>query len=171
MNPQEIETAQASSGNFWEDFFSFLSADSLQDLMSWEFWLVVTIVLLAGEILTSGFLLGALTPGTLLAAICAGLGLNMYVQVGAFIVGTFGGLFLLRPFFMRKLMDGGVPSNVDALVGSSAEVTEAIAVHDAGRVKVVSEEWRARSSQEFSAGTRVKVLSIEGNTLIVGPAE
>ena len=171
MNPQELETAQTSTPTFWEDFFSFLSAESLQDLMSWEFWLVVTIVLLAGEILTSGFLLGALTPGTLLAAICAGLGFNMYVQLTAFVVGTLSGLIYLRPIFMRKVMGTGVPSNVGALVGATGEVTEVISGDAPGRVKVVSEEWRARSNSEFATGTRVQVLSVEGNTLIVGPTE
>jgi membrane protein implicated in regulation of membrane protease activity len=171
IEPQELETAQASAPTFWEDFFSFLSAESLQDLMSWEFWLIVTIVLLAGEILTSGFLLGALTPGTILAAVCAGLGFSMYVQLTAFVVGTLGGLIYLRPIFMRKVMGSGVPSNVGALVGSAAEVTEAISESSPGRVRVVSEEWRARSKHELATGTRVQVLSVEGNTLIVGPVE
>ncbi|MDA0666502.1 MAG: NfeD family protein [Planctomycetota bacterium] len=171
MNPQELETAQTSAPTFWEDFFSFLSADSLQDLMSWEFWLVVTIVLLAGEILTAGFLLGALTPGSILAAACAGLGFGMYIQLTAFVVGTLGGLIYLRPIFMRKVMGSGVPSNVGALVGAVAEVTEAISGTSPGRVKVVSEEWRARSNDEMATGARVRVLSVEGNTLIVGPVE
>jgi len=171
MNPQELETAQASAPTFWEDFFSFFRAESMQDFMSWEFWLVVTIVLLAGEILTSGFLLGALTPGTILAALCAGLGFNMYIQLTAFVAGTLGGLVYLRPMFLKKVMGTGIPSNVHALVGAPAEVTEAISASLPGRVKVVSEEWRARSEQELAAGTQVQVLSVEGNTLIVGPAK
>lgn len=170
MNPEE-PLSQTTEPTFWEQFFAFLSADSMQELLSWEFWLVATIVLLAGEILTAGFLLGALTPGTALAALVAALGGGMNLQLLAFVAGTLCGLIFLRPIFMRKVMDGGVPSNVDALVGSSAEVTETIEVHQAGRVKVVSEEWRARSSRELPVGARVQVLSIEGNTLIVGPTD
>lgn len=170
MNPEESLT-QTTEPSFWEQFFAFLSAESLQELLSWEFWLVATVVLLAGEILTAGFLLGALTPGTVLAAIVAALGGGMNLQLFAFVVGTICGFLLIRPIFMRKVMDGGEPSNVDALVGTDAEVTETIFSNQPGRVKVVSEEWRARSSREILAGERVQVLSVEGNTLIVGPTD
>ncbi len=158
------------SPTFWEQFFAFLQADSLAELLSWEFWFMLTIVLLAGEILTAGFLLGALTPGTLLACLAAALGLNMQLQLLAFVLGTLGGLIYLRPIFLRKMMTGGSPTNVDALVGSKAEVVEAICGTQPGRVKVMSEEWRARAESDFPQGAFVQVLAVEGNTLIVGPA-
>lgn len=171
MNPQDPTTPPVSNPTFWDELFAFLSADSLANLMSWEFWTIVTIVLLAGEILTAGFLLGALTPGSVLAAIVAALGLGMELQLTAFVLGTLGGLLYLRPLFLKKALDNSTPSNTDALVGVVAEVTESISTSAAGRVKVISEEWRARGSSDFSVGSHVRVLSVEGNTLIVGPSE
>ncbi|MHC4379772.1 MAG: NfeD family protein [Planctomycetota bacterium] len=171
MNPQDPTTQSSSSNNLWQDFFEFLTADSLADFMSWEFWTMVTIVLLAGEILTAGFLLGALTPGSVLAAIVAAFGLNMELQLTAFVLGTLAGLLYLRPLFLKKALDNSTPSNIDALVGVVAEVTESISATATGSVKVISEEWRARGTGEFTVGSRVRVLSVEGNTLIVGPSE
>ena len=171
MNAPDPTTLQTSEPTFWEELFAFLSADSLDQMLSWEFWVIVTIVLLVGEILTAGFLLGALTPGTVLAAVAAAIGFGMNIQLMAFVVGTLVGLIYLRPLFMRKMVDGGVPSNTDALIRATAEVTESISGTATGRVKVVSEEWRARASREFPVGSQVQILSVEGNTLIVGPAE
>ncbi|MCP4094097.1 MAG: NfeD family protein [Planctomycetes bacterium] len=162
-----LQTTESEPTTFWQDLAEFFSSESIVDIVSWEFWLVLTIVLLAGEILTAGFLLGALTPGTVLAAIVAAFGLDLRIQVFAFVIGTMVGLIYLRPIFLRKVMSKGVPSNVDALVGSTGVVTEAIGPDAVGRVKVQSEEWRAEASAQFAIGTKVLVVSIDGNTLTV----
>ncbi len=167
MIPLILLQTSESEPTFWEELAEFFSSDSIVDLVSWEFWLVMTIVLLAGEILTAGFLLGALTPGTALAAIVAGFGFDLKIQVLAFVVGTLVGLIYLRPIFLRKVMSKGVPSNVEALVGSVGIITEGVSADSVGRVKVQSEEWRAEAASEFAVGTRVRVQSIEGNTLTV----
>jgi len=160
----------AVSANFWDQLAHFFGAESPADLMSWEFWLVLTILLLAGEILTAGFLLGALTPGTLLAGLFAAFGASMSLQFLAFSVGTVGGLVLLRPMFLRRAMKDTEPSNVDALVSRRATVTTAIPADGIGEVKVMSEAWRATSSTALDAGATVVVQAVEGNTLTVSPA-
>jgi len=68
---------------------------------------------------------------------------------------------------LRKEISKGVPSNVEALVGSVGIITQGVTAHSLGRVKVQSEEWRAEAASEFAVGTRVRVQSIEGNTLTV----
>ena len=163
-----LQTAD-SEPTFWQELADFFSSESLVDLVSWEFWLVFTIVLLAGEILTAGFLLGALTPGTALAALVAVLGFNLHIQVFAFVIGTLVGLIYLRPIFLRKVMNKGIPSNVDALVGATGIITEAVGPVSTGRVKVQSEEWRAEGPSEFPVGTQVRIVSVDGNTLTVSP--
>ncbi|MDP7063092.1 MAG: NfeD family protein [Planctomycetota bacterium] len=162
-----LQKTESESTTFWQDLAEFFSSASIVDIVSWEFWLVLTIILLAGEILTAGFLLGALTPGTVLAAIVAAFGLDMRIQVFAFVIGTLVGLIYLRPIFLRRVMSKGVPSNVDALVGSTGLVTEEISPDGVGRVKVQSEEWRAEASTQFAVGAKVLVVSIDGNTLTV----
>lgn len=158
-----------SETSFWTELREFLSSENLADLVSWEFWLILTIAFLAGEILTAGFLLGALTPGTVLACVLALFGLDLRIQVLGFVVGTLVGLIYLRPIFLRKVMSPGKPSNVDALVGLSGIISEEVSSDSVGRVKLQNEEWRAVGSGPLPVGTKVRVVSVEGNTLTVAP--
>ena len=153
-------TLASDSGNFMLDWLG-------APMFSWQFWMLVTVVLLIGEVFTLGFLLGALMPGSILAAIVAAMGFGMNVQLAAFSVGVISGLMFLRPFFLRRMSDASEVSNVDALVGSSAKVVSAIADGETGYVKVASEEWRARSIADHEAGDVVEVTGVEGNTLLV----
>jgi len=136
---------------------------------SWEFWAILSGILLIGETLTAGFLLGAFLPGTILACLAAVSGWGMETQLAGFSLGTLVGLALLRPIVLRKLAADGEPSNVDALLGAAAVVTESIAEGAVGRVKVSNEEWRARCASAIESGTQVRVISISGNTLEVTP--
>ena len=154
---------------FWEQLSQFFGAESPADLLSWEFWLVLTILFMAGEILTAGFLLGALTPGTLLAGLFAAFNASMSVQLLAFSGGTVLGLVVLRPLFLKRAMNQGEPSNVDALVQRKAKVLTAIPANGIGEVKIMSESWRATSDTAIDAGATVQVQSVEGNTLTVTP--
>lgn len=163
MNLMLIQQQQT----FWAELANFLSEESLASILSWEFWLLATVVFLIGEVFTAGFLLGALMPGSLLAAIVASLGLGVQAQLIAFAVGVMIGLLFIRPIFLRKMIDGSEPSNVDALVGVSAKVVGEIADGETGYVKVASEEWRARSSTNHHVGASVEVTGVEGNTLLV----
>jgi membrane protein implicated in regulation of membrane protease activity len=137
---------------------------------SWEFWLVAAVVLMIGEILTAGFLLGAFVPGAIIAALLAALNWGMQAQLIGFATGTLVGLLLLRPIVLRKLQTQGEPSNVEALLGQMGQVTEAIVPGAPGRVKLSSEEWRASATAELTVGTQVRVLAVEGSTLTVEAA-
>ena len=96
-----LQTSE-SEPTFWQELTAFFSSDNIADLVSWEFWLIATIALLVGEILTAGFLLGALTPGTVLAALVAILGLDLRFQVFGFVVGTLLGLILAPDFLAQS---------------------------------------------------------------------
>ncbi len=158
---------QESSQSFFEQLSEFLQSDVFT---SWEFWVVVTAVLLIGEVLTAGFLLGAFVPGSILAALFAAFGWSLQLQLGAFAIGTTIGLALIRPIFLRRFKAMGEPTNVDALIGQTGLVTDAIAPDHSGRVKVQSEEWNAACTEVIAAGAHVRVLRVEGNTLQVEPA-
>lgn len=155
---------QETEQSFFEQFSDFFHEDVFA---SWEFWVVLSGILLIGEVLTAGFLLGAFVPGTLLAALFATFGWSMEAQLIAFATGTVVGLLLIRPFFLRRLRAEGAATNVQALVGSVGRVTEAIDLDSGGRVKVQSEEWKAACSTALAVGAKVRVLGIEGNTLQV----
>lgn len=156
------ETQEA--GGFLEQVSQAFSSDMF---MSWEFWTVMSVILLIGEILTAGFLLGAFVPGTVVAAVLAGFGWSFQAQLWGFVIGTLVGLFLIRPMLLRRLEVEGEPTNVDALCGLNGEVVEEITPRDPGRVRLRSEEWRATATQAIPAGAQVVVLGVTGNTLEV----
>lgn len=60
-----------------------------------------------------------------------------------------------------------VVSGREQLIGSQGEALEAFA--DLGRVRVMGEDWQARTRGALSAGQRIKVVGIEGLTLVVEP--
>lgn len=153
-----------SSGSFFEQVSEAFSNDIF---MSWEFWTVMSVILLIGEILTAGFLLGAFVPGTVTAALLAAFGWGFQAQLWGFVGGTLVGLFLIRPLLLRKLEVEGEPTNVDALCGLDGEVVEEISPQNPGRIRLRSEEWRATATQAIPAGAQVRVLGVTGNTLEV----
>jgi membrane protein implicated in regulation of membrane protease activity len=153
-------TLASDSGNFMLDWLG-------APMFSWQFWMLVTVILLIGEVFTLGFLLGALMPGSILAAIVAAMGFGMNAQLAAFSVGVILSLLLLRPFFMRRMSDASEVSNVEAIVGSPAKVLSAIVDGETGYVRVANEEWRARSIADHEVGDLVEVTGIDGNTLLV----
>ena len=78
---------------------------------------------------------------------------------------------VFRSWLKAKLQVKPQPSNVDAVVGRTGTVTRKIALHQAGTIKVGSEEWRAELSAEDDPakekGASVTVVAVEGVTLKV----
>ena len=136
----------------------------------WVFWLIAAAVLAAGEVATLGFFLGAVAIAALPAALAAGVGAPLSVQLILFILGSVASLALIRPVARRHLnTPPSIRTGTAALVGARAVVLER--VHsDGGRVKIGGEEWTARpydEDQVYDEGTRVEVLKIQGATALV----
>lgn len=123
--------------------------------------------------------LGALT-GFDLALIGGSLTLGGFIgliigseKIGLLSAGVLALIYLavFRSWLKAKLTVKTVASNVDAVVGKTAVVTERIAPNVPGMVKVGSEIWRAElagvGDAAKDAGTTVKVESVEGVTLKV----
>ena len=138
-----------------------------EKFMSWEFWLIASVLLLIGEILTSGFLLGSFVPGTLMAGLLSSplFGMGFEAQLWGFVGGTLGGLFLLRPLLVKKVHGDVEKGNVNSLVGQKVMTLGAMTPNEIGRVKLRSEEWRAMSSESIAEGQLATVVGVEGNTL------
>ncbi|MEN6404708.1 MAG: NfeD family protein, partial [Armatimonadia bacterium] len=65
-----------------------------------------------------------------------------------------------------------VPSNVDSLIGQQAVVLEVVDNQaNTGRVRMRSDEWRARSDSVIEVDSRVIITGVEGTTLLVKPLE
>ena len=138
----------------------------------WLVWLVAGILLIVAEIVTPGFVLACFSFGCFAAAIAAALDFNFTTQLIVFSVTTFAVFLSIRPFAyrFRTRHEQEVRTNLERLVGLSALALEEI--NDLqGEVKLEGEVWTSRSEngQTFPSGTRVRVLRVEGNKLIVGP--
>ncbi len=58
-------------------------------------------------------------------------------------------------------------TNIDAIIGRQGIVLKNIARNVDGRVKVGSEQWRARAEEDVKQGEEIVVTSVSGATLIV----
>ncbi|GJM21647.1 MAG: hypothetical protein DHS20C15_15620 [Planctomycetota bacterium] len=151
------------------------SLDDLLRLGGWldqpmHFWLWATLLLLIAEILTAGFLLGAIAVSTLLTAGGAWLGLTAEWQMAFFALSSIASLLWLRPVFVSLLSPDESPTNVDALIGRSGTVVAQVPANGIGRVRLNNEEWRATASSTLQVGAPVRVDAVEGNTVRVSAA-
>jgi membrane protein implicated in regulation of membrane protease activity len=132
-------------------------------------WLVAGLLLIAAEVLTSGFVLIMFGAGALVAAVFAALGAGPLPEVVAF-AGTSVALITVgRPMLKRRLHTAHVPTNVEALVGDKAIVVSTVDAHG-GKIKIRGELWSARAFDEtevLQPGHAVTVMTISGATAVV----
>ncbi len=144
-------------------------------MSAWQYWLVVSVILMTLEILTQGFVVACFGIGGLFGMLAAMLGVAFAWQVGGFALGSFVAFIAIRPFVLRFLYHSSdhVPTNMDALAGRTGVVTQAISTRKPGRVKVGGEDWMAVSEadQTLDEGMDVKVLRVEGAKLLVEPID
>jgi membrane protein implicated in regulation of membrane protease activity len=142
--------------------------------MSWLFWLIAALLLGVAEFLTLTLAFGLLAGAALVAAIAAGLGASVPVQLLAFAVTGGVGLVAVRPIAKRHLaLPPASRDGSDALVGRSAVVTREVSA-SGGIVHLSGEDWSARPYDEdlvIPPGVRVDVLAIEGATALVHPRD
>jgi membrane protein implicated in regulation of membrane protease activity len=135
-------------------------------------WFVAAGLLLVAEIVTANLLFASLALASLAAGLANALGASMAVQGISFALFAVISFVFLRPVALRHLKRQNKDSatNVDALVGQSAFVTEKVS-QISGQVKLAGEIWSARSdSGEIHEGEEVQVVAIEGATARVRKA-
>ena len=96
-------------------------------------------------------------------------------RIGLFAAGALAFLYLafFRRMIRARLIVKHTPSNTDAVLGKTGIVTDRIAPHAPGRIKVGDEVWRARLVRDAAgepareAGSTVVVESVDGVTLNV----
>lgn len=136
---------------------------------TYGFWIIAGVVVLIIELLSATFFMLWVAGGCFVAAVVAALLPNVaWAPWAAFVVSTVVLLYLGQPLARRVQQEKLTPSNVDAMVGREGVVLERIdPVENTGRVRIGSEEWRARADERIDRGARVCVLSVEGATLMV----
>ena len=132
-------------------------------------WLVVGLLLIVAEVLTSGFVLIMFGAGALVAAGFAALGAGPLPEVAAFAGTSVALITVARPVLKRRLHTTHVPTNVEALVGDRAIVVSTVDAHG-GKIKLRGELWSARAFDEtevLQPGHAVTVMTISGATAVV----
>jgi membrane protein implicated in regulation of membrane protease activity len=142
--------------------------------MAWIAWLIAAAALAVAESFTLTLAFGLLAAAALVAAVVAGLGGPLLVQVLAFAITGAVGLLVVRPIARRQMTRTPlVREGSYALIGKPAVVVEEVSgTH--GLIKLSGEVWSARALDEdqvIAAGTLVDVMEIEGATAIVYPRE
>ena len=143
-------------------------------LHAWHYWVMAGFVLWIAEIFTPGFVLGVFGTSCFFVALAAWAGLGFKVQLLVFGIATVIISLSLRPLILKFFYGGKskIKTNVDALLDQAGFVVEAIdPAAGTGRVKVGGEPWRAVSRDEspMQLGQKVKVLAVEGCTVVVEP--
>ncbi|MEZ5318249.1 MAG: NfeD family protein [Vicinamibacterales bacterium] len=141
------------------------------DILWWH-WLVLGLVLVAGEMAAAGgfyiifFGIGALVVGAL-----AGFGLAgpLWFQILLFGVLSAGSLVLFRNRLVTALQRDPQAPAIDALVGEIGVVHEEIAPGAVGRIELRGTAWSARNGGPLALvrGTRCRVVRVDGLTLLV----
>lgn len=136
-------------------------------------WLILAAICGIIEAITLGLTTIWFAGGAVAASIAAMAGFSLVVQVIAFLVISVLLIYFTRPIARKKLKIGSEKTNVNALVGKEALVTETIEPLHTGQAKVDGLTWSAAASDEhitIQKGTTVVINDIEGVKLIVSPA-
>ena len=141
-------------------------------------WFAAAAAFGIGEIMIAGsFFLLPFAAGAIAASVVSLVGLHFLVSWLVFALVSAGSFFAMRPLARR--LDANAPQiegiGANRLLGSSGIVLAPISATPgiAGMVKVGTEEWRAdtRDGVAISAGTKVRVLEVQGTRLVVEPAD
>jgi len=131
-------------------------------------WLSAGLLLLLIELAVPGlFFFISFALGSVFGALAAWLGYSFLFQSGIAI-----GVALIQFNAMRRALrqftqSVQAPTNTHALLGKRGVVTEAIAAHKPGLVKIGGEAWSASSEFNCDVDSVVKVLRVEGNKVVV----
>ena len=133
-------------------------------------WLVIGLVALIIEAIGLNLVFVFVAVAALFAGSMAALGVPVLGQIASFV---FAGLVLpamLRPRLLAHLGGRGVMSRTEALIGETAQVTDAIdPVTGTGRVLVNGHDWAARSMDPLPVGAMVMIDGADGIVLLVSP--
>ncbi|MCX5259882.1 NfeD family protein [Streptomyces canus] len=142
----------------------------MNDIDAWVWWLVGAAALGIPLVVTAMPEFGMLAAGAIAAAIAAGLGGDIVVQVLVFAAVSVALIAVVRPIATRhRSQRPQLVTGIDALKGKQAVVLERVD-NAGGRIKLAGEVWSARSldtGRAYEVGQEVDVVDIEGATAIV----
>ncbi len=136
-----------------------------------EIWIVIGLVLVALEMVVPGLVIIWFGVGAIIAGIVAFFVHNPVAHYIIFLLVSALGVFLAQWIGKKITKPESEPVGALRLFGATGLVVQDIKPPEYGRVKVTGEEWLAESNQTVPAGTKIRVLRVDGTRLIVEPFE
>lgn len=139
----------------------------------WITWLVIAALLIAGEVLTTGFFLLWFGVGAMVAALAAMIGISsLPAQILIFLLVSILLLIASRTIFEKYLTHrGSLKTGVDRMIGQTGIVVEASrGARLEGAVKMYGSVWTAlpvEGEAPLEEGESVAVERMDGNTIYV----
>ncbi len=145
----------------------------------WFVWALIGLACIGLEMLMPGFVIFFFGLGGLATALfclipfVSGM---LWLQVLVFVFFSTLSLVFLRKRFSKifggTIFDSHKGNPEEAGVGKTAEVIETVGALTEGRIRFQGTSWKAHSREgEIAAGRTVRILSREGMTYLVEPAE
>ena len=133
-----------------------------------EFWIILFVVCVFLEILTTGFFLLSVGIGSVAAAVANYMSFDPITQLLIFAIVTVICVIVSRPF-AKKLTQGGSKKKAasDRLLGTEGIVVEHIDIEHSGIVQISGETWRAIADENISVGEKIIIKEIKGVKLKV----
>ncbi|MFX0538554.1 NfeD family protein [Ornithinimicrobium sp. Y1847] len=146
----------------------------LRDSPQWLWWIGAALAFGIVEMNTLDLIFLMLALGALVAAVVAGVGLPLVVQVLLFAVSAGLFVFALRPVALKywRLEGRGAKLGIEGHVGQTATVVTEV-TDRSGLIKLRGEDWTARAELEgahYAPGDLVSVVRIDGATAVVTTA-
>ena len=132
-------------------------------------WLIVAVFAVIAEAMTVQMIAIWFAPAALVALALSACGVSLTIQILTFIIVAAVCVATLYKKLRKSIKDKSEKTNLDAVVGAVAVVEEDIPALGHGRVKLKGISWQATSKTDITAGSRVKVLGIDGVTLSCEP--
>ena len=143
----------------------------MEDTVTVYVWLGLLILFLVIEIATVGLTTIWMAGGALGALILDLAGLNLWWQIGAFLVVSFTMLLFTRPFVVKYINSHHEKTNYEGIIGKVVRITEKVDnLQQTGTAVVNGLEWTTRAERDdviLDPGDLAKVVNISGVKLIV----
>ncbi|MFC1854420.1 NfeD family protein [Candidatus Dependentiae bacterium] len=133
-------------------------------------WALIAIIFMLLEMAVPGlFFFISFAVGAFAAAVGATFNFGIAAQCSTALVTSVVAFFVIQRFLKRSGLSQSEIANVGSIEGLQGTVVKEIKENSTGHVKVGGEIWSAKTSggKALSTGSRVRILRIEGNKLIV----
>ena len=134
-----------------------------------QFFAAIGLIFSFLEVFAPGFVLLPIGIASFLTVPVAYFSDDWLAQLGAMGVNLVIVFWLTNKFLRPKLKTETYKTNVDSMIGNTAEVIEVIKANSTGYVKLYGDHWQAyaKSDEEFAEGERVKIIEVDGNKVVI----